>query len=215
EIPGRYPRILEDEKYGAAARELFESGQKLLKQLIDGGRLKAAAVYGFWPANSDGDDIVLYEDANSTQEVARFPMLREQSSRGESDPCISLADFVAPKELGVRDAIGAFAVTAGINSEEIAREFQSDHDDYSAIMVKALADRLAEAGAEYLHAQARHQWGYESETLKNEDLIAEKYRGIRPAFGYPACPDHTPKRTLFSLLGATEIGMTLTEGLSM
>ncbi len=215
EIPGRYPRILEDEKYGAAARELFESGQKLLKQLIDGGRLKAAAVYGFWPANSDGDDIVLYEDAHGTKEVARFPMLREQSSRGENDPCVSLADFVAPKELGMRDAIGAFAVTAGINSEEIAREFQNDHDDYSAIMVKALADRLAEAGAEYLHARARREWGYESEPLKNEDLIAEKYRGIRPAFGYPACPDHTPKRTLFSLLGATEVGMTLTEGLSM
>jgi 5-methyltetrahydrofolate--homocysteine methyltransferase len=223
ELPGRYPRILDDAKYGAAARELFENGQKLLKEVIDGRLFRASAVYGLWPANSEGDDVVLFSGPfarspagpGEEHEVARFPMLREQVSRGETDPCLCLADFVAPRELKVRDSVGAFAVTAGLGADELAKEFERKHDDYSAIMVKALADRLAEAGAEYLHARVRHEWGYEEQTPSSEELIRESYRGIRPAFGYPACPDHTPKRALFELLQAEEIGMSLTEGLSM
>jgi len=215
ELPGRYPRILSDEKYGAAARELFANGQALLQTLIAGKQLTANAVYGFWPAWSEGDDIVLFEDEARSKEVARFPMLREQNSRGDEDPCLSLADFVAPRETGLLDYIGAFAVTAGIGAEELARHFEKELDDYSAILVKALADRLAEAFAEYLHARARKEWGYETEQLSTDDLIAEKFRGIRPAFGYPACPDHRPKFALFDLLGARAIGMELTESLAM
>jgi 5-methyltetrahydrofolate--homocysteine methyltransferase len=215
ELKGRYPRILEDEKYGAAARELFEHGQALLKKICDEKLLQANAVFGFWPAWAEGDDIVLFEDEDHTREVCRFPMLREQNSRGEKDPCLCLADFIAPKETGLSDHIGCFAVTGGLGAEALAKKYEDDNDDYSAIMVKALADRLAEALAEYMHAQARRVFGYESEPLANEDLIAEKYRGIRPAFGYPACPDHSPKKALFDLLEASEIGMALTESCAM
>lgn len=215
EIPGRYPRILNDEKYGAAARELFDNGQKLLNKIVEGRLFRANGSYGFWPAWAEGDDIVLFEDESRTREVARFPMLREQSSRGPTDPCLCLADYVAPRETGLMDYVGGFAVTAGIGAEELAQTYQEDLDDYSSIMVKGLADRLAEAFAEYLHARARKDWGYEEETPSNEELIAEKFRGIRPAFGYPACPDHRPKWALFDLLRAREIGMDLTESLAM
>ncbi len=215
DLKGRYPKILQDEKYGEAARELFENGQKMLQKIVDEKLLTAKVSYGFWPAWAEGDDIVLFEDESRTKEVARFPMLREQNSRGETDPCLSLADFVAPKDTGLLDFIGAFAVTAGLGAEELAAKYEAEHDDYSAIMVKALADRLAEALAEYMHARARKEWGYEANTPKNEDLIAEKYRGIRPAFGYPACPDHRPKRALFSLLRAEEASMGLTESCAM
>jgi len=215
ELKGRYPRILQDEKYGEAARELFQHGQKMLQELIEGGRLHAKAVYGFWAAESQGDDIVLFEDATRAKEVVRFCMLREQKTRGAKDHCLCLADFIAPAGSGIVDHIGAFAVTAGIGAEEIAVEFENQNDDYSAIMVKALADRLAEALAEYLHARARREWGYELEAPSNEELIAEKFRGIRPAFGYPACPDHRPKRDLFDLLNASEAGMALTESCAM
>jgi 5-methyltetrahydrofolate--homocysteine methyltransferase len=211
----RDPRILQDEKYGEAARELFGHGQKMLQDLIQGGRLRAKAVYGFWAAESQGDDIVLFEDASRSKEAARFCMLREQKSRGPKDSSLCLSDFIAPAGSGVLDHIGAFAVTAGIGAEEIATEFEEQNDDYSAIMVKALADRLAEALAEYLHACVRKEWGYELDAPSNEDLIAEKFRGIRPAFGYPACPDHKPKRGLFELLRADDAGMALTESCAM
>jgi 5-methyltetrahydrofolate--homocysteine methyltransferase len=215
ELKGRYPRILEDEKYGAAARELFEHGQALLRQIIDGKLIRASASYGIWPAWADGEDVVLFADETRTTEVARFPMLREQTSRGPTDPCPSLADFVAPKESGLLDYVGAFAVTAGLGAEELSRKFEQEHDDYSAIMVKALADRLAEALAEYLHGTVRREWGYETAEPSKEDLIAENFRGTRPAFGYPACPDHRPKLHLFDLLRATDIGMALTESCAM
>jgi 5-methyltetrahydrofolate--homocysteine methyltransferase len=168
-------------------------------------------VYGLWPAFADGDDVVLFDDASATREIARFPMLRQQQE-AEGAPLRSLADFVAPRESGRIDSVGGFAVTGGLGAEALAARFEAEHDDYHAIMTKALADRLAEAFAEYLHAQARRDWGYgKDEQLGNEDLIEERYRGIRPAFGYPACPDHHEKRRLFELLAAHEIGMGLTE----
>lgn len=215
DLKGRYPKILEDEKYGEAARELFDNGQTLLKKIIDEKLLTAKVVYGFWPAWAEGDDIVFFEDEAREKEVARFPMLREQNSRGEKDPCLCLADFVAPKETGLKDYMGAFAVTGGLGAEELVKKYEAENDDYSAIMVKALADRLAEALAEYMHALVRKEWGYETATPRNEDLIAENYRGIRPAFGYPACPDHRPKRVLFDLLQAQEAGLALTESCAM
>lgn len=215
QLKGRYPRILDDEKYGAAARELFAHGTSLLKKICDEKLLTASGVMAFWPAWAEGDDIVIFNDEGRTDELGRFPMLREQNSRGQTDPCLCLADFVAPKETGLSDYIGAFAVTGGLGAEELVKQYEADHDDYSAIMVKALADRLAEALAEYMHAKARIVFGYESEIASNEELIAENYRGIRPAFGYPACPDHSPKQDLFRLLGADEVGMALTESCAM
>jgi len=171
---------------------------------------------GFWPAASDGDDLVLFSDETRRRELARFPMLRQQRARDADAPTLCLADFVAPLESGLPDAVGAFAVTAGIGAEELAAGFEADHDDFQSILAKALADRLAESFAEWLHRQARRDLGYGAdEALSNEDLIQEKYRGIRPAFGYPACPDHSQKRALFELLGAEEAGMKLTESCAM
>ena len=216
ELKGRYPAILSHPQYGAAARDLFDNAQALLKRIVDGKLLKARGTYGFWPANSDGDDIVLFTDDSRRTELMRLPMLRQQEVIADQKPNRSLADFVAPRESGVPDYIGLFAVTAGIGVDELVRQFEADHDDYHAIMVKALADRLAEAFAEYLHAQARKDWGYgNDEQLTNEQLIAEKYRGIRPAYGYPACPDHSEKFKLFRLLDAGRLGMTLTEHAAM
>jgi len=216
ELKGRYPAILNHPAQGPAARELFENGKALLRKLVDGGELQARGVYGFWPANSDGDDIVLFTDASRSLEAARFPMLRQQRTNAEKDPCLCLADYVAPLASGVTDHVGAFAVTAGIGADEIARRFEAELDDYHAIMAKALADRLAEAFAEWLHARARREWGYgRSESLSKDDLIDEKYRGIRPALGYPACPDHSEKGTLFDLLGARELGIELTSSFAM
>jgi 5-methyltetrahydrofolate--homocysteine methyltransferase len=216
ELKGRFPAILDDPKQGAAARELYDHARRLLDRLVTGGEVEARGVYGFWPANSSGDDIVLYADGSRSSELARFPMLRQQAPVADGRPNRSLADFVAPRESGVADYVGAFAVTAGIGADALARTFQDQHDDYSSIIVKALADRLAEAFAEYLHARARREWGYGAdEGLSNDDLIAEKYRGIRPAFGYPACPDHTGKHALFELLDAPAVGVTLTESFAM
>ncbi len=216
ELKGRYPGILNHPTQGPAARELFENGQALLRKLIDGGELRASGVYGFWPANADGDDLVLFADESRHREAARFPMLRQQRTQTEKDPCFCLADFVAPLASGATDSVGAFAVTAGLGADEIARRFEAELDDYHAIMAKSLADRLAEAFAEWLHERARREWGYgANENLSADDLIAEKYRGIRPAIGYPACPDHSEKTTLFELLGAREIGMELTSGFAM
>ena len=216
ELRGRYPAILDHPDLGAVARDLLDNGTALLEKLIADGRLRARGVYGFWPAASEGDDIVLFADEDRARELVRFPMLRQQRDWGDDRPMHCLADFVAPRDAGIPDWVGAFAVTAGLGADELATEFADDHDDYHAIMVKALADRLAEAFAEYLHARVRSEWGYEQPgALSHDDLIAERYRGIRPAFGYPACPDHTPKTDLFAILGAERIGMKLTESLAM
>jgi 5-methyltetrahydrofolate--homocysteine methyltransferase len=215
ELRGKYPDLLQHPTRGQAARELFADAKQLLQRIIDERLLVANAVYGFWPAVSEGDTVVLYADAKKSREVARFPMLRQQEQRGDG-PSLSLADFVLPAERGGIDYVGAFAVTAGLGADALARQFEAKNDDYSAIMSKALADRLAEAFAELLHKRARAEWGYgEAEQLDNDDLIAERYRGIRPAFGYPACPDHSAKTTLFSLLEAPAAGLELTEGFSM
>jgi 5-methyltetrahydrofolate--homocysteine methyltransferase len=216
ELKGRYPAILDDPRTGAAARDLYAAAQKILKRILCEKRLTARGVYGFWPASADGDDIVVYRDDSRRVEIARFHMLRQQEPIADGRPNRSLADFVAPKSSLAPDYIGAFAVTAGLGADELAREYEAAHDDYSAIIVKALADRLAEAFAEYLHAQARTDWGYGAgEKLVHEDYLAERYRGIRPAFGYPACPDHTEKRTLFSLLEAPAAGLVLTDTCAM
>jgi 5-methyltetrahydrofolate--homocysteine methyltransferase len=216
ELKGRFPAILDNPEYGAAARELYEHAQSLLKRIIDQGLLKANGVYAFWPANTVGDDIIVYKDDSRREELGRFPMLRQQEVIADARPNRSLADFIAPRESGVPDYLGMFAVTAGLGADDLVRQFERDHDDYNAIMVKALADRLAEAFAEYLHAQARKDWGYgERESLSNEELIAEKYRGIRPAYGYPACPDHSEKFKLFQLLDAGREGLTLTDSGAM
>jgi 5-methyltetrahydrofolate--homocysteine methyltransferase len=213
QLKGRFPGILEHEKYGAAARELWENGQAMLRRMVDEQMVTARAVYGFWPAARDGDDIVIYDEARSREQL-RFPMLRQQQHSGDG-PHLCLADWLAPVG-GPPDHLGAFAVTAGLRAEEAAKQFEDAGDDYSAIMVKALADRMAEALAELMHQRARRDWGYGAdERLSNEELIAERYRGIRPAFGYPACPDHTEKGKLFELLGAREIGMDLTEHFAM
>jgi 5-methyltetrahydrofolate--homocysteine methyltransferase len=218
ELKGTYPRILEDDKYGEAARPLFEDAQAMLKQLIDEKWLTAKAVVGFWPANSVGDDIELYTDESRDKPFATFHTLRQQMARDSGKPNLALADFVAPKKTGLPDYVGGFAVTAGIGEDDVARRFDRANDDYSKILVKSLADRLAEAFAEAMHEKVRRElWGYApDENLSNEALIAEGYAGIRPAPGYPAQPDHTEKRTLFRLLDAeAEIGMKLTESCAM
>ena len=216
ELRGVYPRILDDARYGKAARELFDNGREMLDELLRDGRLTARGVYGFHCANSDGDDIVLFEDEDRERESMRFHTLRQQRLAGADRPALALADFVAPRSSGVPDYLGAFAVTAGIGVQQIVADFEAEHDDYNAILVKALADRLAEAFAEKLHQQARRDWGYgRDEQLSSEDLIRERYRGIRPAPGYPACPDHSVKGALFELLDAPAIGVTLTESFAM
>jgi 5-methyltetrahydrofolate--homocysteine methyltransferase len=216
QLKGRVPAIFDHPQYGHAARELYEHAQALLARIVREGRLQASGVYGFWPAATDGDDIVLFTDEGCSRELLRFCMLRQQDVIADDKPNRSLADFVAPLGSGRRDHVGAFAVTAGLGADDLVAEFERDHDDYHAIMTKALADRLAEAFAEYLHARARADWGYGAgERLRAEDLIAEKYRGIRPAFGYPACPDHSEKRKLFDLLQAERVGLALTESCAM
>jgi 5-methyltetrahydrofolate--homocysteine methyltransferase len=213
ELKGRFPAILQHPQYGAAARDLYEHAQALLARIVNERLLRAAGVYGFWPANSDGDDIVLFDNGHRRSELVRFNMLRQQDVIPDGRPNRSLADFVAP---ALPDYVGGFAVTTGLGAEALVREFERDHDDYHAIMVKALADRLAEAFAEYLHAQARRDLGYgTAQELTFDDLIAERYRGIRPAFGYPACPDHSEKRKLFDLLDAPASGIELTESCAM
>ena len=216
ELKGRFPAILDHPEYGAPARELYEHAQALLRRIIDERLLTAKGVYAFWPANTVGDDIVVYKDDSLREEFARLPMLRQQDVIADGRPNRSLADFIAPRESRVPDYLGMFAVTAGLGADDLVRRFEQDHDDYNAIMVKALADRLAEAFAEYLHARARRDWGYgANENLSNDDLIAEKYRGIRPAYGYPACPDHSEKFKLFRMLDAERQGITLTDSGAM
>ncbi|RFC39762.1 MAG: methionine synthase (B12-dependent) [Candidatus Nitrotoga sp. CP45] len=219
ELSGRYPKILNDEVIGEAARNLFHDAQAMLKRIIEEKWLSANAVFGLFPANSvNSDDIEIYTDESRSQVAMTWHNLRQQMVKPEDKPNLSLGDFIAPKESGVADYIGAFAVTTGIGIDERVEEFESKHDDYNSIMLKALADRLAEAFAELLHARVRREfWGYAAdEQISTEDLIDEKYRGIRPAPGYPACPDHTEKRALFELLDApNKAGITLTESFAM
>jgi 5-methyltetrahydrofolate--homocysteine methyltransferase len=216
ELKGRFPAVLDHPQYGQAARELYANATSLLDRIAAEKLLTAKGVYAFWPANCDGDDIIVFTDDDRRVELARFPMLRQQDVIPDGRPNRSLADYIAPRGSGVPDYLGMFAVTAGIGADDLVQRFEREHDDYSAIMVKALADRLAEAFAEYLHAQARKDWGYgEGERFTNADLIAEKYRGIRPAYGYPACPDHSEKFKLFRLLDAGRQGITLTEAGAM
>jgi 5-methyltetrahydrofolate--homocysteine methyltransferase len=215
-LKGKFPRILDHPRLGAAARELYENGRKLIDRIIADELLTPRGAYGFWPASGEDDDIILYTDERRTTELLRFSMLRQQEMLPDGRPNRSLADFVAPLDSGLEDWIGAFAVTAGIGAAELSAAFEGERDDYSAIMVKALADRLAEAFAELLHQRARRDWGYGvEESLSKEDLIREAYRGIRPALGYPACPDHSVKRQLFELLDAPALGITLTETCAM
>ncbi len=217
ELRGRYPTIFDDPVVGPKAKELYDDARVLLRKIVEQRLFTANGVYGFFPANSIGDDIEVYRDNSRTTILTTFHTLRQQSEKPQGQSSFALADFVAPKESGRADYVGAFAVTTGVGVDVLCKEFERDHDDYNSIMAKALADRLAEAFAEYLHKQARDAWGYgKDEALSSEDLIREKYRGIRPAPGYPACPDHTEKRLLFDLLSAEQhTGITLTESFAM
>jgi len=216
-LKGIYPRILEDERQGAQARQIFAEANALLDRIIERNSITARGVYGFFPANAVGDDVEVYTDSARGTILDRFHFLRQQANREGSEPCRSLADFIAPRETGLPDHIGAFAVTSGIGLKELCDRFRAENDDYNAIMAEAIADRLAEAFAECLHKKAREEWGYGcKEGLSNEDLIQEKYRGIRPAPGYPACPDHTEKGTIWRLLDVqAKTGILITESFAM
>jgi 5-methyltetrahydrofolate--homocysteine methyltransferase len=216
-LKGIYPRIFDDRTQGEQARQLFADANKLLDRIITENLVTARGVYGFFPANAKGDDVELYTDESRTDRYATLHFLRQQANREGNEPCRSLADFIAPCETGLPDSIGAFAVTTGLGLKALCDEFRAANDDYNAIMAEALADRLAEAFAECLHKQARDDWGYgRTEKLSPADLIQEKYRGIRPAPGYPGCPDHTEKGTIWDLLDVqTNTGMVLTESFAM
>ena len=216
-LKGIYPRIFEHAEQGAQARQIFSEGNALLDRIIEENLITARGVYGFFPANAVDDDVELYTDDTRGNVLERFHFLRQQANREGREPCRSLADFIAPKNTGLRDHIGAFAVTSGIGLQELCDRFRAEHDDYNAIMAEAIADRLAEAFAECLHKRVRDEWGYGSdEGLSKADLIQEKYRGIRPAAGYPACPDHTEKGTLWRLLDVqAKTGMLITESFAM
>ena len=216
-LKGIYPRIFDHVEQGAQARQVFAEGNVLLDRIIEQNLLTARGVYGFFPANAVGDDVELYTDENRAKVLARFHFLRQQANREGSEPCRSLADFIAPGETGLADHIGAFAVTSGIGLKQLCDRFRADNDDYNAIMAEAIADRLAEAFAECLHKRVRDEWGYGlAEGLTPEELIQEGYRGIRPAPGYPACPDHTEKGILWHLLNVeANTGMKITESFAM
>jgi len=216
-LKGVYPRILEHEGQGVQARQIFAEANALLDVIIEKDLITARGVYGFFPASAVGDDVELYTDGTREKVLERFHFLRQQSNKEGNEPCRSLADFIAPKETGLPDHIGAFAVTSGIALKELCDGFRAEHDDYNAIMAEAIADRLAEAFAECLHKRVRDEWGYGcEEVLSNADLVQEKYRGIRPAAGYPACPDHTEKGPLWRLLDVqANTGMVITESFAM
>ena len=214
---GKYPNILEDEVVGSQATELFKDAQELLQRIFNEKLLKAKAVFGLFPANTvNDDDIEIYDEDGNTKNT--FLTLRQQLKKREGVPNAALADFIAPKGSGKQDYVGCFCVSTGFGTQELAQQFEDNHDDYNSIMIKALADRLAEAFAEYLHKEVRiNHWAYATnENLTNADLIKESYKGIRPAPGYPACPDHLEKNTIWKLLQVEEnIGVTLTESLAM
>ncbi|WP_406707429.1 methionine synthase [Tunturiibacter gelidoferens] len=216
-LKGVYPRILEHEQQGEQARQIFADANTLLDRIIEKNQITARGVYGFFPASAVGDDVALYSDDTRKNELGRFHFLRQQANKEGSEPCRSLSDFIAPEETGLADHIGAFAVTSGIGLKELCDRFRAENDDYNAIMAEAVADRLAEAFAECLHKRVRDEWGYGlEEGLNPADLIQEKYRGIRPAAGYPACPDHTEKGTLWRLLDVqANTGMLITESFAM
>jgi len=232
ELRGVFPSILQHEKYGEQARKLYDDARRLLDEMVSERLLTARGMYGFFPANRVGDDVELYTGEDRAAVLARFRFLRQQIEKGDPTPNWCLADFVAPRAADhgprtmdhgpqitdhARDYLGAFAVTTGLGLRELVGLFRADHDDYRAIMAEALADRLAEAFAEYLHERARKDWGFgRTEGLSPEQLIEERYRGIRPAAGYPACPDHTEKRTLWQLLDVERhAGIHLTESFAM
>jgi 5-methyltetrahydrofolate--homocysteine methyltransferase len=218
ELHGKFPQILNDEIVGVEATSLFADAQAMLAKIVQEKWLEARAVVGLYPANSVGDDIEIYSDESRSTILNVQHALRQQTEKVAGAPSMSLADFIAPKETNLKDYIGGFVVTTGIGLDEKVAEFEAQHDDYNAILLKALGDRLAEAFAEHLHAIIRTDlWGYASnEDLSNDELIKEKYQGIRPAPGYPACPDHTEKIGLFKLLDATNVtGVSLTESLAM
>ena len=217
ELKGVYPRILDDERQGVQARQLFTEANALLDRIIEENLITARGVYGFFPASTVCDDVELYTDCTRAKILGRFHFLRQQANKEGNEPCRALSDFIAPKETGLSDHIGAFAVTSGIGLKELCDGFRAKNDDYNAIMAEALADRLAEAFAECLHKRVRDEWGYgRAEGLSIDDLIHEKYRGIRPAAGYPACPDHTEKGTLWRLLDVqANTGILITESFAM
>ena len=219
EMRGKYPAIFDDPHYGTEAKKLFEDAQEVLNTIIKSKSLHAKAVCKIFPVNSiNDDDVVIFADDSRNEIIETLCFLRQQNQKASNQPHLCLADFIAPVESGIPDYLGAFVVTAGIGTEELCKHYEEKHDDYSSILVKAIADRLAEAAAEWLHAKVRKEiWGYaSSEALTNNELIEESYQGIRPAPGYPACPDHTEKDKLFFLLNATEsIGVTLTESYAM
>ncbi|MET0595135.1 MAG: vitamin B12 dependent-methionine synthase activation domain-containing protein, partial [Polyangiaceae bacterium] len=217
ELKGVFPRILEHEKYGEQARQIYAEANALLTTMIEKKLIRARGVYGLFPANAVGDDVELYTTPARSEQLARFHFLRQQAQKDKTDPCRSLSDFIAPRETGLADHIAGFAVTTGIGLKELCDGFRARHDDYNAIMAEAIADRLAEAFAECLHKRVREEWGFgRGENLSHEELIHEKYRGIRPAAGYPACPDHTEKGILWKLLDVeAKTGMTLTESFAM
>jgi 5-methyltetrahydrofolate--homocysteine methyltransferase len=219
ELAGKFPQILEDEVVGVQASELFSDAQAMLKRIVEEKWLTANATVGFWPAARVGkDDVVVYQDEAREQPLATLHHLRQQGDKPNGKPNLSLADYIAPQDSGVRDYLGGFCVTTGHGVDERAAQFEADHDDYNSIMLKALADRLAESFAEQLHRLVRVElWGYDAdEQLSNQELIRERYRGIRPAPGYPACPDHTEKATLFELLDASNsCGVELSESYAM
>lgn len=218
ELQGKFPSILSDKVVGEEAQSLYGDARELLKRIVDENLLKAKAVFGIFPANAVDDDIEIYADEKRDELRSKIVTLRQQSKKKDGIPNIALADFIAPKGSDINDHVGCFCVTAGFGTAELAAAFEADHDDYNSIMIKALADRLAEAFAEYLHEKIRKEhWAYASdERLSNNELIKEKYIGIRPAPGYPACPDHTEKRTIWELLKVKEtIGVELTDSLAM
>jgi 5-methyltetrahydrofolate--homocysteine methyltransferase len=219
ELKRQYPKILDDPELGTEARKLFADAQEMLQQIVDEQLLEARAVVGFYPANVVEDDTIeVYADEARDKVITEFHTLRQQGKKGDKVPNMAFSDFLAPKETGIADYIGGFVVSAGFGIEKMLEAFAAEHDDYRSIMVKALADRLAEAFTELMHAKVRKElWGYApNETLGNDDLIKEKYQGIRPAPGYPGCPDHTEKITLFNLLdAANKTGIILTENLAM
>ena len=219
ELSGKYPAILEDEKVGEQAKELFGDAKKMLQKIVDEKLLTARGVVGFWHAAREGnDDIAVYSDEGRDTKLATLHHLRQQTEKKGGKPNASLADFIAPADSGIEDYIGGFCVTTGHGVDELAAKYEAEHDDYNSILLKSLADRLAESFAEHMHRLVRTQlWGYHAdESLSNQELIKEGYRGIRPAPGYPACPDHTEKATLFELLDATNAsGVELSENFAM